>query len=686
MLELAYSLGYEIAAVITQKRQRPDPMYYLGSGKVEEARDAATELGADLIIVNADLKAGQIVNLQKAFERVLPPPIEAHDLHDSPEYTDHSGHGNRIHDSPRADDSHDEAPVEEPLNAEAVEGMPRSHSESGDRTRDAPSDEAQSTAGHDVVRSSGHGGDSDAHDSEEDNPSVASGAFPHGMSHAGPHASARAFNKKAASTPMKDPGSPFDPTNSHSSQTSTSDRKAHRNASRGSGTPDHEVEPFVDPFEVDAAPAPAAIGAPVEPAAGAMGAPDASPATGGARRRAAEPRRLEVFDRVRVILEIFSERARTQEARLQVELAKLHYEMPLVKESISLMKKGERPGFLAGGEYEVVQYHDMIKRRMARIRHDLSHISQERDVRRKHRRRGGFHLVSLAGYTNAGKSSLLRALTGDRAIAENRYFSTLETRTRRAVDERREILVTDTVGFMDELPPWLIESFRSTLEEIALADVIVLVVDVSDPLPEIRRRLHASLDVLADFQTSEGGSRGRGDVRAGTRKATRADRSGRSTGPSRPGPPTARGRSGSDAHARDDVFGPGSLAPVLIAFNKTDRTTHRDVTAKLESLAGEGLLGPHHVLLSVKTGDGLDSLYEAIHALLPTYTTYQARLPADPASEAFLSWIHDAMHVITVDRSTIPTEAVFEVRPELRTVLADRASAIGVDLTVIEPS
>src|SRR5581483_8554578 len=116
----------------------------------------------------------------------------------------------------------------------------------------------------------------------------------------------------------------------------------------------------------------------------------------------------------------------------------------------NLEKKGERQAAMfGGGEYGVNEYYDMMKRRMTRIRRDLERMRQERGLRRKHRRRGGFHLVSLAGYTNAGKSSLLRALSDRETLVENRYFSTLSTKTSRAQSEKREILVTDTVGFIE---------------------------------------------------------------------------------------------------------------------------------------------------------------------------------------------------------------------------------------------
>jgi len=203
---------------------------------------------------------------------------------------------------------------------------------------------------------------------------------------------------------------------------------------------------------------------------------------------------IEVYDRIRTILEIFTRRASRKEAMLQVKLAKLQYERPFVRELFHRVKEGERPGFLAGGEYAVDDYYEMIKRQMKKIKEELKRIEKERGIRRTERKDRGFYLVSLAGYTNAGKSSLLHALTGERVMIEGKLFSTLSTKTSR-LNARNDlpILITDTVGFIRDLPHWLIDAFHSTLEEISLADVVVLVVDGSESMEEIREKTGASL-------------------------------------------------------------------------------------------------------------------------------------------------------------------------------------------------
>ncbi|HUR68397.1 MAG TPA: GTPase HflX, partial [Candidatus Thermoplasmatota archaeon] len=339
---------------------------------------------------------------------------------------------------------------------------------------------------------------------------------------------------------------------------------------------------------------------------------------------------VEVYDRTRLILEIFRERAQSPEARLQVELAQLTYDMPLVKEAINREKKGERQAAMfGGGEYGVNEYYDMMKRRMARLRRDLDKIRLERGVRRKHRRRGGFQLVSLAGYTNAGKSSLLRALSARDTLVEDRYFSTLSTKTARATSDRREILVTDTVGFIEDLPPWMVEAFHSTLEEIALADVILLVVDASDPVQEMARRLRSSLRILHEFEAEGGGAAARMPYRR-------------------------------------------ALAPILVALNKTDRVAGDELDAKQRALEGEGLLSPAStVRVSAHTRVGIDALYEKLYDLIPDYDEYEVALPASPQSESLIAWLHEHTDVVDLTRGQ-EVHLHFEAKRSLRPTLVTR--------------
>jgi GTP-binding protein HflX len=203
-----------------------------------------------------------------------------------------------------------------------------------------------------------------------------------------------------------------------------------------------------------------------------------------------------VYDRLRLILEIFADRAHSEEARLQVELAKLQYEAPLLRDWIHKARYSEKPGFMAGGEYEVAQYYEISRKRMKKIKNKLNKIEKERDLRRKQRRNKGYHLVSIVGYTNAGKSTLFNLISGESVTVENRLFTTLSTTTRRVPKVKKSIILTDTVGLIDNLPHWIIGSFHSTLEEMFLSDLILLVVDISENIEEINRKLRTSFNVL----------------------------------------------------------------------------------------------------------------------------------------------------------------------------------------------
>lgn len=207
---------------------------------------------------------------------------------------------------------------------------------------------------------------------------------------------------------------------------------------------------------------------------------------------------VEVVDRFQLILEIFAMRAGSPEAKLQVEYARLSYELPRIREQVRALLSVEQPGLMGGGEYEVNVRYDMVKRKLANLRRKLKSVAKDREQRRKLRRRRGFKLVALAGYTNSGKSTLLNALTAANAEVDDMYFTTLMPRTR-AISRSRKILLTDTVGFIDGLPPWMIEAFKATLEEIYLADLVMLMVDASDSIPELLRKFRTSREVLAEY-------------------------------------------------------------------------------------------------------------------------------------------------------------------------------------------
>ena len=192
---------------------------------------------------------------------------------------------------------------------------------------------------------------------------------------------------------------------------------------------------------------------------------------------------LRVMDRAELILDIFATRARSNEARLQVELAQLQYLLPrLARMWVHLSRIRGGIGLRGPGETQIETDRRMIRRRISQLKRKLADVERHREVLRQGRRRRAVPTGALVGYTNAGKSSLLRALTGENAFIEDRLFATLDTLTREAdLGAGKRIRLVDTVGFIRKLPHHLVASFRATLEEAAEADVLLHVIDAADP-------------------------------------------------------------------------------------------------------------------------------------------------------------------------------------------------------------
>lgn len=190
-----------------------------------------------------------------------------------------------------------------------------------------------------------------------------------------------------------------------------------------------------------------------------------------------------IMDRTLVILDIFAARATTSEGKIQVELAQLKYRQSrLTGYGTSLSRLGGGIGTRGPGEKKLEMDRRLIKGRIAKLNRDLKEIRSHREVTREQRMRNHMPVVSIVGYTNAGKSTLLNKLTGAEVLTENQLFATLDPTTRAyQMKNGQQILFTDTVGFIRKLPHHLIEAFKSTLEEAKYADVILHVVDVSNP-------------------------------------------------------------------------------------------------------------------------------------------------------------------------------------------------------------
>ncbi|NLB46747.1 MAG: GTPase HflX [Microbacteriaceae bacterium] len=280
------------------------------------------------------------------------------------------------------------------------------------------------------------------------------------------------------------------------------------------------------------------------------------------RRALEDVVKVKVIDRTAVILDIFSQHAKSREGKAQVELAQLEYLLPRLRgwgESMSRQAGGQVGAGGAGmgsrgpGETKIELDRRRINTRMAKLRQQIKSFAPAREAKRANRKRGEVPSVAIAGYTNAGKSSLLNRLTGAEVLVQNELFATLDTTVRHAeTSDGRRFTYSDTVGFVRNLPHQLVEAFRSTFEEVAAADVILHVVDGSHPEPAAQ--LRTVRDVIAEV----------------------------------------------------DAQG----IPEVVAFNKSDLI---DDTQRMV-LHG---LAPDAVFVSARTGEGLEELQRALAAALP---------------------------------------------------------------------
>jgi GTP-binding protein HflX len=194
-----------------------------------------------------------------------------------------------------------------------------------------------------------------------------------------------------------------------------------------------------------------------------------------------------VLDRTTLILDIFAQRARTREGKLQIELAQLQHLLPRLTRFWGHLSRQKGGIGMRGGEGETQLETDRrrVQDRIARIQRELQLVRRQRSTQRQGRQRNHWALASIVGYTNAGKSTLLNTLTGAEVLAEDKLFATLDPTTRRLrLPTNQNVLLTDTVGFIRKLPHGLVEAFKATLEEVVQADLLVHVVDVSHPQAE----------------------------------------------------------------------------------------------------------------------------------------------------------------------------------------------------------
>jgi GTPase len=222
--------------------------------------------------------------------------------------------------------------------------------------------------------------------------------------------------------------------------------------------------------------------------------------TPGQLRSLEERLKVKVIDRTALILDIFALHARSREGKAQVELAQLNYLLPRLRGWGEAMSRsgggiGTRMG---GGETKMETDRQHIRRRISKLRKDLKDLARQRDVKRSGRERSGIPQVAIAGYTNAGKSTLMNALTRSDVVVANQLFATLDPTVRRIqLPSGRAATLSDTVGFVSKLPHDLVEAFRSTLEEVARSTLILHVADASSP--ELANQIDAVREVLAEI-------------------------------------------------------------------------------------------------------------------------------------------------------------------------------------------
>ncbi len=205
---------------------------------------------------------------------------------------------------------------------------------------------------------------------------------------------------------------------------------------------------------------------------------------------------VEIIDKVMVILEIFDRHAGSREARLQIELARLKHELPLVRDWLRRLKLRELPGFLSAGEYAVDAYYRHVKTRIAKISRKLEELRHRREYERKKRKEIGFPHIAIAGYTNSGKTTLFNALTNLNKPTGTEMFTTLSAKTYAVKICGETVAFVDTVGFIKRIPVEIVEAFKAVLEEISDSDGIILVLDVSEAVETVLDKLDSSIAIL----------------------------------------------------------------------------------------------------------------------------------------------------------------------------------------------
>ncbi|MHA2424755.1 MAG: HflX GTPase family protein, partial [Candidatus Thorarchaeota archaeon] len=324
-------------------------------------------------------------------------------------------------------------------------------------------------------------------------------------------------------------------------------------------------------------------------------------------------------------LEIFDRHAQTPQAKLQIEQARLRYELPFERHQIRMRLQhehtGDRPTTdqVGAGEDLLTKRMSEIRKRIAFIEAKLRKISAAQKLKRKRRSKIGFLEITLAGYTNAGKSTLHNALTGSEVEIADKLFTTLSTKTTRLEVMNRQVVISDSVGFISDLPDTLLKAFNTTLMEISEADVIILVVDASDSIEEMERKIDTCLVTFADIEANG--------------------------------------------------------IPVVMALNKIDMISEDELAEKLHRFES---YTNAVTTISAKDEIGFENLLDEVEAELPKLYTYNIDLPYGDEGMAILSWLHE---VGTVNNSEYKKTSIL-IEAELGLEMVQKLMQMHPDISV----
>ncbi len=325
-----------------------------------------------------------------------------------------------------------------------------------------------------------------------------------------------------------------------------------------------------------------------------------------------------IIDRFQLVLEIFAKRAGTQEAKYQIELARLKYGLPRLREEIRLSTVGEQAGFRGSGEIEIAEQRRTVQMRISTLKEKLGAIQSQRRGHRSFRRHSGFLTISLAGYTNAGKSTLFNKLVVESVPVDDQLFTTLSTTMRAMRLGGYKVLLSDTVGFIDKLPHLLVEAFYSTLEEAMAADALILMVDSNESNFHLRRKVETSLRVL-------------GEIGAAT-------------------------------------------IPLVLALNKIDKLSEEEVAGKVEMLKD---FGYPVIPISALQDRNLNALKAKLLEFLPKPQAIKISVPNTDKGQQFISWIYSNAQIDHSSYQDSQVKLDAHVRPTLTPIIRSKVRALN---------